>query len=190
MMAFTSEGRMKLFTAISTALIVAGLAMPAHAASEKMEKKVTKTVKAKKAAPIQIVNVRLWDKNMASVDMSKPMGLGLGMNGDMSMAPMGVTADKTTVKAGVVMFEVTNTSMDTVHEMIVAPISDVNETLPYLTKDNIVDEDHGSHLGEVSELEPGKNGALRITLKPGKYILYCNIPMHYMDGMWTLIEAK
>jgi hypothetical protein len=36
-----------------------------------------------------------------------------------------------------------------------------------------VDEDKaGVHLGEVSELDPGKTGALRLDLKTGIYLLY------------------
>ena len=26
-------------------------------------------------------------------------------------------------------------------------------------------------------------------LKPGRYMLYCNLPGHYMAGMWTLLEV-
>ena len=72
---------------------------------------------------------------------------------------------------------------------IVCWIKDASETLPYLNTENRVDEEHGSHLGEVSELDPGQSGALTITLKPGMYALFCNIPQHYMDGMWTLLTV-
>ena len=35
-------------------------------------------------------------------------------------------------------------------------------------------------LGEVSELDPGKSGTLTLTIKPGKYLLVCNVPGHYV----------
>ena len=73
--------------------------------------------------------------------------------------------------------------------MIVSPINNADETLPYLNNESRVDEEHGSHLGEVSELKAGESGALTINLKPGMYALFCNIPNHYMDGMWTLLEV-
>ncbi|HEY5362639.1 MAG TPA: hypothetical protein VIJ49_00385 [Aestuariivirga sp.] len=132
------------------------------------------------------INVKLWDKG-GTLDMSKGMGLGIGMHGDMKTATMGIDIDKKTVKAGKVTFAVTNSSKETVHELIVSPINNADETLPYLNNENRVDEDHGSHLGEVSELNGGATGALTVTLKPGMYALYCNIPNHYMDGMWTLL---
>ena len=134
------------------------------------------------------INVKLSD-NGGAIDMSKGMGLGIGMHGDMKTAVMSVEIDKKTVKAGVVTFKVTNSSKDTIHELIVSPINNADETLPYLNNENRVDEEHGSHLGEVSELNGGASGALTITLKPGMYALFCNIPNHYMDGMWTLLTV-
>lgn len=134
------------------------------------------------------LEVKLWDKG-GNIDMSKGMGLGIGMGGDMKTAPMGVDIDKKSVKAGKVIINVLNSSKTMVHELIVSPIKDANETLPYLNNESRVDEEHGSHLGEVSELEPGQSGSLTITLKPGLYALYCNIPNHYMGGMWTLLTV-
>jgi uncharacterized cupredoxin-like copper-binding protein len=42
----------------------------------------------------------------------------------------------------------------------------------------------------VSELDPGKSGALTITLEPGLYLLFCNVPGHFISGMWTTITVK
>ncbi len=136
------------------------------------------------------INVTLWDKGPASVTQDNPPQLGLGSGGDMSMAMLGVTADVTTVPAGKVTFQVTNTSKDIVHEMIVSPAPAEGATLPYLADQLKVDEDGAGHLGEVSELESGKAGALTLDLKPGKYVLFCNIPTHFMGGMWTEITVQ
>ena len=134
------------------------------------------------------INVNLSDKG-GNMDMSQNMGLGIGMHGDMKTAIMGVDIDKKTIKAGKVTFAVKNISKETIHELIVSPINNADETLPYLNNENRVDEEHGSHLGEVSELKAGESGALTINLKPGMYALFCNIPNHYMAGMWTLLEV-
>jgi uncharacterized cupredoxin-like copper-binding protein len=88
------------------------------------------------------------------------------------------------------MFNVTNDSKDMVHEMVISPIKDDKTPLPYDKTGNKVDEDAAGHLGEVAELEHGKNGSLTINMKPGRYILYCNIAGHYVLGMWTLITVK
>ena len=133
------------------------------------------------------VQVSLWDKGG---NMAMPKGLGMGMHGKMAMATMGIDATPNTVKAGEVTFKATNTSKGTVHEMVVAPVKVANKPLPYNKSEERVEEEAAGHLGEVSELEPGQSGALTITMKPGTYILYCNIPGHYMAGMWTLFTVK
>ena len=62
---------------------------------------------------------------------------------------------------------------------------------PYNSSESRVDEDKMvGVLGEVSELEPGKTGALRLDLKPGKYLLFCNIPGHFTSGMWTIFTVE
>ncbi len=135
------------------------------------------------------VNVSLWDKG-GTMDFSQQMGMGIGMHHDMSMAMVGIRADRTTVPAGKVTFEVTNTSKDTIHEMIVAPIPDENAQLPFVENEGRVDEEASGDMGEVSELDPGKSGALTLDLKPGLYALFCNVPGHYMAGMWTTIRVQ
>jgi uncharacterized cupredoxin-like copper-binding protein len=53
-----------------------------------------------------------------------------------------------------------------------------------------VNEDAAGHLGEVSELDPGQSGSLSMKLDPGTYMLFCNVPGHYMAGMWTTITVE
>jgi uncharacterized cupredoxin-like copper-binding protein len=49
--------------------------------------------------------------------------------------------------------------------------------------------DESASLGEVSELKPGKTGRVTLTLRPGRYLLICNLSGHYQLGMQTVIEA-
>ena len=137
-----------------------------------------------------VVKVSLWDKGANSMDMmGEGPRMGMGMAGDMSKATMGVTAEPASAPAGEITFEVANDSKDMVHEMIVAPVADPAVPLPYDPENQRVEEDTAGDLGEVSELDPGQSGALRLTLKPGTYILYCNVPGHYVLGMWTLFTV-
>lgn len=135
------------------------------------------------------VKVELWDRG-GMMDMSGKVNWGMGGHRNPAMAMMGIKVDKATVPAGKVSFEVKNTSRETIHEMIVAPIASRDVTLPFVAKENRIDEDAAGDLGEVSELDPGKSGVLSIDLKPGLYVLFCNVPGHFMAGMWTVIEAK
>jgi uncharacterized cupredoxin-like copper-binding protein len=133
------------------------------------------------------VNVSLTDEGAAK---EMAMGLGMNMGGDMTKATMFVKIDKNSVKAGKVTFNVVNKSKDTVHELIVGRIANTTAQMKYVASDAKVDEEGSDHLGEVSELDPGKSGALILTLAPGTYILYCNVANHYMAGMWTLLTVK
>jgi uncharacterized cupredoxin-like copper-binding protein len=135
------------------------------------------------------IRVTLNDK-AEGMDMSKSMGLGLGMKGDMSKAVMSIDVSTKQVIRGKVTFNVTNGSKTMIHELIVAPVKDESQLMPYDDAAFKVKEEDSTHLGEVSELDPGKTGSLILDLKPGKYLLYCNVAGHYMDGMWTMIDVK
>jgi len=137
------------------------------------------------------INVALWDKGAMSMEtMGKMHGRGMGMKSqDMPMAMMGITIDQASVPAGEVTFAVTNTSKDMIHEMVVSPIADTTTPLPYIEDEQRVDEDAAGHVGEVAELDVGAAGALTVTLTPGAYLLYCNIPGHYQSGMWTVVTV-
>ena len=51
------------------------------------------------------INVKLLDKG-DGMDMSKMMGLGMGMNGDMKMAPMSITTSNKFAVRGKVTFSI------------------------------------------------------------------------------------
>lgn len=134
-----------------------------------------------------MVNVSLWDKG-AEAEMAT--GLGMGMGGNMSKATMGIKLSTDAVQAGKVTFEVTNNSKDNIHEMVIAPLKKGEHVLPYVASESEVDEDKSGDLGEVSELDPGKEGSLTLNLKPGKYVLFCNVAGHYANGMWAMLTVN
>ncbi len=136
------------------------------------------------AMAASVIHVSLWDKG---ADMQMVTGQEYQPNTkiDLSKATMGIKAMPDMAKAGVVTFKVTNNSKDTIHEMIVMQLDKAGDALPYLKNENRVDEDKAGDKGEVSELDPGKSGSLTVDLKPGKYLLICNVPGHYASGMWT-----
>jgi uncharacterized cupredoxin-like copper-binding protein len=139
-----------------------------------------------------VVKVSLWDQGPMSMNMlgqGHMMGMGQGVPNGSPMRPMGIKVSTSTVRAGEVSFEVVNDSKQMIHEMVISPTQGPSHPLPYVKAENKVDEDAAGHLGKVAELEPGQSGALRLTLKPGRCILYCNIAGHYELGMWTLLTV-
>ena len=103
------------------------------------------------------VKVSLWHKG-GTMDMSKSMGLGMGMKGDMKMAIMGTDIEQKSIPASKVTFEVSNASKETIHEMLVAPVAIEDTVLPFISAENRADKEKSFDLGEVSELDPGKSG--------------------------------
>ena len=135
-----------------------------------------------------VVDVSLWDKGAGAM-MGTDMMFAMPGAKAMMSATMGVKASVTSAPAGVVTFHVTNNSKDTVHEMIVMYLADPTQPLPYIAADSRVDEDKAGDKGEVSELDPGASGSLTVVLKPGKYLLICNVAGHFAAGMWTEFEV-
>ena len=133
------------------------------------------------------IDVTLWDKG-ADADM--PTDLGYGPNPvDDAKRTMGITLSRDHAPAGDVTFKVTNSSHDTIHEMLVVPIPEPGRSPPFVASESRIDEEAARDLGEVSELDPGQSGALTLDLKPGTYLLVCNIAGHYMAGMWEILTV-
>ena len=96
---------------------------------------------------------------------------------------MALRADITEVKSGKIEFQATNISHAFQHEMIVVSVDDPTKPLPLEPSVSKADEKQFTSMGEVSELPAGKSGSLSVELKPGKYLLICNVPGHLMAGM-------
>jgi len=132
-----------------------------------------------------LIKVDLWDQGS---EAEMRTDLGMDMAGNPSMANMGLKLSTTAAKAGKVTFKVANDSKELVHEMVIFPLPD-GEKIPYDGAEAKINEDAAGHLGEVSELNPDQTGAVTLDLKPGRYIVACNIPNHYANGMWAVVTV-
>lgn len=101
---------------------------------------------------------------------------------DPSLAHMRMVLDHDSLKPGRVTINATNESKGLVHEVVVVRDSG-NKELPYDAKKSLVIEKRIQRLGEIADLAPGKTGKLTLDLKPGNYLLICNQPGHFKDGM-------
>jgi uncharacterized cupredoxin-like copper-binding protein len=102
---------------------------------------------------------------------------------------MGVKLSTDTVKAGKITFNVANDSQETIHEMLVIPLQEGANPIVDEKDAKIAEETAGS-LGEVAETDPGKAGTLTLDLPAGKYLITCNLPGHYMNGMWSTLTVN
>jgi uncharacterized cupredoxin-like copper-binding protein len=76
-----------------------------------------------------------------------------------------------------------------VHEVLIARDNGAKQ-LPLDAKRDRVIETRVHPLAEIADLAPGKTGKLSLNLKPGNYVLFCNQPGHYQDGMLARLTVK
>jgi uncharacterized cupredoxin-like copper-binding protein len=104
---------------------------------------------------------------------------------NVKLTEMKILPSTTSVKAGKVTFKVKNAGM-ALHEVVVIRSNVAPGKLP--VKNHQASE--AGSIGEVSDLHAGKSGTLTVTMKPGKYILICNLTGHYEAGMYTGFTVK
>ncbi len=117
-------------------------------------------------------------------------GRGYGMMGHGMMGMMSIRTDVSAVKAGKITFDVSNLSRSIVHEMIVVAVDNPNAPLPYDFNSGEVPEKQIKVIGEIDDMEPNAEKTLELDLKPGSYLLICNLPGHYAAGMWTALTVN
>jgi uncharacterized cupredoxin-like copper-binding protein len=103
--------------------------------------------------------------------------------GDGPAHKMAMTLSADRVKAGAVEFDVKNASTEAMHEFLVLPWPGPISALPYDTIADQADEDKLKGLQGLDDMKPGLEAKLRLILRPGRYVLFCNQPGHYKGGM-------
>jgi uncharacterized cupredoxin-like copper-binding protein len=97
-----------------------------------------------------------------------------------------LTATPASAKAGPTTITFKNVGT-MVHEVIVLKTDTPADKLK-VGADHKISED--ASVGEDSETDPGKTKTTMITLKPGNYVLVCNIARHYEKGMYTAFTVS
>ncbi|HEY7478389.1 MAG TPA: sulfocyanin-like copper-binding protein [Actinomycetota bacterium] len=115
-----------------------------------------------------------------------------GDDGDVSvtLADFTVTADPTSAPSGDVTFDVTNDAEQT-HEFVVVQTDLAPDALPTDEDGNVDEEGEGiTPIDEVEDVEGGSSQSLTVNLDAGSYVLFCNLPGHYQQGMHTSFTAS
>lgn len=106
---------------------------------------------------------------------------------DVTLTEWSVKASTAKAKAGEVTFKVANKGA-TVHELAVARTDLAADKLPQAS--GAVDEKQVPAIGRTANLDGGKSETKAFNLQAGKYVLYCNIPAHYGQGMYTAFTVE
>jgi len=84
------------------------------------------------------------------------------------------------VPAGPVTFNVNNDGT-MLHELVVVKTAKTPAQLA--EPDGTANESES--VGEAADIEPGASKSVTLNLKPGHYVLLCNLPGHYAGGMYV-----
>ncbi len=110
------------------------------------------------------VKVELWDKADGS---------------------QGINLSTDEVKAGPVTFEVTNSSKNKEHEIIIVKTDMTFDQFPMKDNGSRVDEDQLEGMNEFGDVDEGETKSWTTDLEPGRYVLFCNLRGHFPAGMRT-----
>ena len=97
----------------------------------------------------------------------------------------GVTLSTDHVKPGKVLFKVKNVSTDEDHELLLVQTDQAPDALPMDADGVRIDEDKLKGLKELGDVHPGKSRNTTLSLKAGKYLLFCNEAGHFKAGMYA-----
>jgi uncharacterized cupredoxin-like copper-binding protein len=104
---------------------------------------------------------------------------------EVGLSTFGITLSTNTMKAGPVTFVVRNNPTDQTHEFVVAQTDLPADQIPVNSDTHLIDEEQLTVLGEVEDLGSGALKRLTLDLKPGRYLLLCNLASHYQSGMYA-----
>jgi len=98
-----------------------------------------------------------------------------------------ITADQSTVPAGKLTINATNLAAVN-HELVLVRTHTPVDQLPVDSKGEASED---GKVGEVEQFSgPNKTKKETFTLKPGHYVLFCNLPTHYQQGMHVALTVQ
>jgi uncharacterized cupredoxin-like copper-binding protein len=95
-----------------------------------------------------------------------------------------IQLSQNTGNAGDITFNIENTAQDIEHEFVIVK-TDLSPSDFPLDDNGDVIEDQVNIVTEQEAIQPGESATLMATLEPGHYVLMCNLPGHFMQGMHT-----
>ena len=121
---------------------------------------------------------------VAAAGLAAPAVLAGGSSICVTLKEYKVLPTAASVKAGTVTFKVKNVGILD-HEFLVVKTNVPAGKLPVKKNRAVVQA-----LGKIGPFKKGKGGSLTVTLKPGKYVLLCNVAGHYQIGQYTAFTVK
>lgn len=99
-----------------------------------------------------------------------------------------IRADPDSARAGAIRFTAENVGAAP-HELGVIRTDRAPDAFPVENAQAVVDR-VGEEVDEVADIAPGASKDLTVELEPGPYVLICNLPGHYQQGMTTAFTVR
>jgi uncharacterized cupredoxin-like copper-binding protein len=100
-----------------------------------------------------------------------------------------ISLSETELSAGEHTFDVQNEAGQT-HEFVVVKTDLAADQLPTDEAGDVDEEGEGIEpVDEVEDVEAGSSQSLTVTLDAGSYVVLCNLPGHYRQGMHTTLTV-
>lgn len=110
-----------------------------------------------------------------------------GASIDVGLSEFAITLSATEVASGPITFNATNNGTMQ-HEMVVVRTDLDSGALP-VTGDRVPEEEVDA-VDEIAEFTQQTTESATIELTPGKYVIICNLPAHYGQGMHVALTVK
>jgi uncharacterized cupredoxin-like copper-binding protein len=102
-----------------------------------------------------------------------------------TLADYSITLDESSAAAGDVTFDVTNDA-EQPHEFVVMSTDLGEADLPTDENGDVDETGEGIEVvDEIEDIEAGSSPSLTVNLDAGNYVILCNLPGHYRQGMHT-----
>ncbi len=127
-----------------------------------------------------------------TVTESQGAGGGGGKALEIKMGEFYFEPGNATAKAGKTTIEAPNEGA-VEHELVVFKTNKNPAKLPTEANGGVDEEKldkEAEEAGEIADVEAGDTKSEEFDLTPGKYVMFCNIPGHYAQGMYGTITVK
>jgi uncharacterized cupredoxin-like copper-binding protein len=109
---------------------------------------------------------------------------------DVTESDYKIELGSTSAPAGEVTFDVQNDAEQT-HEFVVFKTDLAPDQLPTNADGDVDEEGEGvTHIDEIEDVTGGSSKSLTVNLDAGSYVLICNLPGHYRQGMHTAFTVS
>ena len=107
-----------------------------------------------------------------------------------TLVDFSITLDESSASAGDVTFDVTNEA-EQPHEFVVFKTDLAEDALPVDDAGDVDETGEGVELiNELEDIAPGDTPSLTVTLDAASYVIICNVPGHYKQGMHTAFTVS